>query len=645
MMKKIKWVSTIAITLACLLLGSACNLTKPEEEEEENYEVEILSPEVIEFNKDITITEDGNVAQVLANEGLSYSATGYSQIIGNAFEINKGFTIEFSASELTDSAFNRFSIGYTSTQPLRGTISYTEKEKIRNDTFFLEAGEHTFSCLTNGYLNGNKAEKITSITFESCTDQPATFALCLLKTYDYTIYASASEVTYYMENKRLKLGIHLAWGGGINYLYDKKNRKQINGNNVENLINQHDTGRLVQQSYYGGKGDENYKPGIYMNTKWSYNPVQGGDQFNNHSRLIDVIVNEYSVYIKTQPLDWAKYYSYTPSYMENVYTLMKDHVRVDNRFIDFSGMDHPHSTQEIPAFYTLSCFDRFSWYDGTKSWTDDVISHRDNLKFWGLAENSGECIFKMKESNEETWCAWTNSKSNYGIGLYVPNIDEYFAGRYQYNGSTDANAGATNYVAMLKTIKLTPYTPIEYSYLLTTGSLQNIRSVFKENKDFAENLSLDNNSKDNRLPDKWTLDFSNESEMSRVIATNDAAAAFDSAENALKLTVNGNDPYAQLKFSIIANNYKKLNLTYMIPKDNAKGKYQCDMFICAHNVTTPTEDCCVRANLTKDGEYHTLTIDFTKYEWWKGDLRDIRFDFFNEAGIGDCMYVKSIQLE
>ena len=42
----------------------------------------------------------------------------------------------------TAEAFNRFTLGYTSTQPLYGKITYAVGSKTVTDDFYLEAGEH-----------------------------------------------------------------------------------------------------------------------------------------------------------------------------------------------------------------------------------------------------------------------------------------------------------------------------------------------------------------------------------------------------------------------------------------------------------------------------------------------------------------------
>lgn len=621
-------------------------------------EVAVAGPEVIEFDKaDIDITGTKTEGRVSANGGLSYTTTGHKALGDYTFIINQNFTVNFNASDVTKADFNRFSICYVSTQPLKGTVTYTENGKQKTDNFFLEAGEHTFSCVTTSYLDGIKGKDITAMTFSTCNGKDADFALCLLKTYDYPVYTDTSEDTYYIQNDSYQLGIRLSWGGGINYLRDLKNTNAVKG--VSNLINQADTGRLVQQSYYGTAAEGDYKAGVYNGSQWSYNPVQGGDVAQNHSRIIDIVVAEYSVYVKSQPMDWSLDGQITPSYMENSYTLFEDHIRVDNRFVDFSGMKHPYSHQELPAFYTLSCFNRFNWYDGSKGWTDDTLSYRDDLGFWGDGRFYDDCTFLIKESNRETWCAWTNSNADYGIGLYVPNADSYLAGRHAYNGDTDAKSGATNYVAPVNTKQLVSYEPLEYSYLITTGSVEEIRATFKENKDFADNATLHENYQSRRVPDSdpsftpvdkgSVLDLSDSANKNAVTPSNNADVTYDGGRKALKLTVNGDDPSVRVSFASLGTmstaKYGTLVIEYMIPTTTQEENTRCDLFICAGSVTNATADCCVRKDLVKDGQFHTLEVELSGYTWWTGNLNSIRFDFLDAAGVGDVVYVKTIGLK
>lgn len=389
--------------------------------------------------------------------------------------------------------FNKINVHYKSEGAFKLFVDYlTEDGETVNDYFFLDGGKETFGGLIVGYTEGKKASSLLGYKVKNLEQPDSVLPHVEITTELVEVLACD---TYFIENERLKLGVRLIWGGGVNYILDKK--CPVEG--LTNLINQFDTGRLVQQSYYGcGKNEENDWGAFNGSEHWPYNPVQGGDKGNMHSRLIDVSAAEGRIYIKAQPRDWGKIGVFTPSYMENVYSIDGDMIRVDNKFTDYSGWKHPITTQELPAFYTVSYLDRYEFYDGHEPWQDKPLTIRDNLRFWGDPRFSGECSFPMLEDNTEIWSAWVSSKDDYGIGLYVPNTDYLYAGRNAYNGSKDPDNDGTNYIAPLCKIGIVSYRPIEYSYLMTVGSTDEIRSRFKANKDFAGNASLRINSESYR---------------------------------------------------------------------------------------------------------------------------------------------------
>ncbi len=594
--------------------------------------------------EDYEVTEQNGTASVLTPLGLSYTVTGYTGMDKGTVTFESGLTYTF-PEEAFEEKFNRFTMTYSSAEPVKIFVTYTERSKISEAYFFLDAGEGTFSGLNEGYMAGYSARKLISLRVEPLTEKPASFALAGLTTEKL----DKLPATCYIESDRYKLGVDLSWGGTVSYLADKSCAIP----ELVNLVNKHDTGRLIQQSFYGVQENDEYTPGISFDTKWRYNPVQGGDQYNNPSRLIDLVITESSVYIKSQPQDWSLDNQLTPSYMENTYTLDGDCVKVDNRFTDYSGWEHPFAGQELPAFYTVSYLDTFVWYGGESSWTGDTLSSRNNLPFWG--DYAGECTFVLREKNTETWCAWVNGSDDYGLGVYVPNVDQFKAGRYLYDGSKSDVAESTGYVAPVNIIKMVSFEAIEYSYLLTAGSTAAIRQTFTDRKDFTDNASLHKNYQSTRLPsvegDITKLDFTEGKNLVMLSAPVDTAVTFDTAEGAVKLTagsvgdVSVTLPYSSAPTPLSASEYTTLKIEYRIPAENALSAYQSDLFICAGEINGPDGNARVRVNLIKDGEYHVLEVDLSKNTYWKGDIHMIRFDYFDNSSEGDVMYIKNIILE
>ncbi|MBQ8407871.1 MAG: hypothetical protein IJY39_03310 [Clostridia bacterium] len=662
----------ILLCLATVLTLAACNGDETDTDAQANESSEAVTDENSESGSeqaegttdvgseeetevpDVTVEVSGDSAAVTNTAGLSYSVTGFESVKDDAFAFTKGLTITFDEETFADK-FNRFTLSYSATAPMHIYVTYRMGIGTEHvDDYYLEAGEGSFSGLIVDYLEKKKGNFLTQIVIDTCKDEEASFSLYHIETEMAEVYTGTyGSKTFYIDNGRFKLGVDMGWGGTINYIEDLS--QNIEG--LTNLVNKHDTGRLIQQSYYGTGAIEGvFEWGSFNGSdKWPYNPVQGGGQSNVASRLIDVVVDDNCVYIKAQPMDWGKsdIKYITPSYMENWYILEEDYIRIDNRFVDFSGWEHPYRGQELPAFYTVSYLDTFIWYGGTKPWTGDEVSSRDDLMFWGDDKYAGDCIFPIRENNTETWCAWVNTDIDFGFGLYVPKVDRLKAGRYQYNGSKDADDNATNYVAPYNTIKLVSYEALEYSYLITTGTAEEIRATFTENKDFATNDSLHKNYTSSRLPD-LTLDMSNidftvEGNYKVFTAPNCATASYDTAEKATKLTVDGTDPYLYLNFVLsdkecFAEDYDKVEIVYMIPTTNANSSSSCQLFTCTGEQTSATGSMAISGSLIKDGQYHTLTINVGSYAFWQGKINQLRFDFFNTAAVGDVMYVKSVKL-
>jgi hypothetical protein len=250
------------------------------------------------------LIKDGT-ASVTTPLGPTYTLTGYTALDKATATVGESLTYTFEG-EAFEEKFNRFTLTYSATAPIKVWVSYTERGKSAEEYFFLDAKEGQFSGLNTGFMKGYSARKLTALRVEPLTDKATAFTLAGVSTEKLEKLPK----TYYLESDRYKLGIDLGWGGTVSYLEDKA----CTIPDLVNLVNRHDTGRLIQQSFYGVQENDEYKPGVSFDSKWRYNPVQGGDQYNNPSRLIDVVITANSLYIKSQPQDWALDNALTPSY-------------------------------------------------------------------------------------------------------------------------------------------------------------------------------------------------------------------------------------------------------------------------------------------------------------------------------------------
>ena len=389
------------------------------------------------------------------------------------------------------------------------------------EEFFLEPSTNgTFGGYIDGFLSGTTRTAITSITFKPLDKNYMDFSLNSINLSKATSPAGSDGMVY-LDGTDYKIGIDLDWGGALTYLEDKtnsieaaksnqdtslptqvgfssqfegkyggvdlgalgylggKDKYQTSGN--VNLINAHDTGRLIQQSYYG-TGSYPYEPGMYGEAVWNYNPVQGGNLYNQASKIVDIRVSANEIYIKCRPLDWAKDQQYiTPSYMEAWYTLENGMMRATCRFVDYSGYPSVTTTQELPAFYCVEPLNDFVYFAGGDAWSaNNTQITRTDLGFWGTATNQDFIC-------NENWAAFRSDEADgFAFGIYCPGQTLFHTGVYYSGDGTTrcktldpATEDPTSYIGVVDTLHFQSYTPISYCYYLKTGTINTIRDSFK----------------------------------------------------------------------------------------------------------------------------------------------------------------------
>ena len=595
----------------------------------------------------ITIEAGDGAATVKTGSGFSYTASGYDAVKDSALGFDSGLLLNF--GDQFAGEFNRFTIKYFASAPMKITLTYTEKDELLADVFYLEAGETEFSAVNPKFLTKVKGEGIASMQVDTCEDKNAEFMLYELKAETISVPNSQQ----YIEGSRYILGIDLKWGGSINHVEDKECPME----DVTNMCNKHDEGRLIQQSYYGVfYYADQYEEGGYQGVEGvAYNPVQGGDTNKRDSRIIDFKIEKDRIYIKAQPLDWPLKNSLTPSYMENEYVVKDEYIEVFNRFTDFSGWTHPVLDQELPAVYTVNCFDTFVWYDGGKPWTGDALS---TITDWSNVDpntNKSSHYIQLKEPNTETWFAMINGEAQYGLGIYVPNVDRVLTMRYLsgQRGSNDAKGNPCSYISPLNRIAIKSFEPIEYSYLLVAGNLEEIREVFTQNRDFNTNEGF-NIKAPARAPysDAATpviVDLSVKDGMSSINYPRSTEYGFDEEQKAIMLKAVDADPNVTFVFDFggqqhFAEDHGIIEIEYMIPTTNAQPSYETQLFLCAGDIKAPAAEAAVTGTLIADGQYHTLQISVKDLDFWQGLIHMVRFDYFSSSTAGDVVYVKAFRL-
>ena len=386
--------------------------------------------------------------------------------------------------------FNCFGLRYSCDGCMKGVFSYlTPNGRTAEEDFFLEPGsEAEFYSFIDGFLKKNKAIKPLSLAVTPLSGDCGDLKLTAFSVFNRR---TPEQKEVFIENQKLKAGVDLDMGGALSYLEDLDSEVEVANkdgrivldsragdktggmvlNRNVNLINCHDTGRLIQQSYYGSADSEGYEAGIYNGQKWAYNPVQGGNQFEGKSKLIDVRATDTQIYIKARPMDWALDDEHiTPSYMEATYTLDGAVLKASCRFVDFSGYDSVVTTQELPAFYCAEPLNDFVYAD-----EDGEIVSVPDLIFW---PDAGYPNFKTGEN----WSAFTaGGAEGFGIGLYTPHHDTFLAGVFERGGCVTGDPASetpTSYIACVSAFPFMSFKPFSYDFYITTGDANEIRSNF-----------------------------------------------------------------------------------------------------------------------------------------------------------------------
>lgn len=268
----------------------------------------------------------------------------------------------------------------------------------------------------------------------------------------------------WLENDQVKLGVDLTMGGSITYLSA--------GNDRPNMINSFDLGRQIQMSFYSGPVPY-HPPGVEFSPRWkdmAWNPVQSGDAYGNHSRILEHREDETSIYVKSAPMLWPLRNDPAECTFETWYTLRQNTVEVVAR-INNARSDHkqyPAQQQELPAIYTNGIWYKLTTYIGDKPFTEaplTTITHRDPA-------------FNRRPRRihaTENWAALLN-EGNSGVGVVAPGTTEfigaYFGEKGAYGGSKDEETG---YMAPVRNEILDHNIVYEYRYTLVVGTLQQIR--------------------------------------------------------------------------------------------------------------------------------------------------------------------------
>jgi len=279
-----------------------------------------------------------------------------------------------------------------------------------------------------------------------------------------TIAVKAADEMAFVENEHIRVGVNLKWGGAVTHVSEPGG---------PNLINSHDLGRQIQQSYYSGPA--NYqREGKEKAKHWGnfpWNPIQTGDAFDNGSEVLEHRVQGDTLYVKTIPNLWPMNNDAGECVMETAITIASDgpkllyRARLTNRRSDKA--QYTAKPQEIPAIYANGPWHRLMTYTGDKPFTGEPLRE--------IRNGHKEPWPWVKFLATERWAALVNDEGT-GIGVCVPEVREFhggFAGRQR--GSGDEKSTNTGYMSPMTTEILDHNIVYEYSCTMILGSLEEIR--------------------------------------------------------------------------------------------------------------------------------------------------------------------------
>jgi hypothetical protein len=258
----------------------------------------------------------------------------------------------------------------------------------------------------------------------------------------------------FIDNGVIRLGVFKNAGAGIGWLSRSGSR--------ENLLNQWDDGRLIQQSYYGQKDGSQWgkKP-------WTWNPVQGGDYQGHAAEVLELSSEQTSLHARVRPRNWAGGELLTNCEMEE--TIRLDGPVAVVRFgFRYHGTEvQPIRSQEVPAAFVNPAYGTLVIYQGDQPWTRGALTR--SQPGW---PNESRNI-------PEGWAAWVNDQ-NTGVGIFSPIAKELTCYRF---GSSAQAKGACSYSAPLVKFAITPGMHFEYGMALTLGTPAEMRATFFKFKD------------------------------------------------------------------------------------------------------------------------------------------------------------------
>jgi hypothetical protein len=255
----------------------------------------------------------------------------------------------------------------------------------------------------------------------------------------------------FLDNGQIRIGVKKTSGACIGWFSQSGSNR--------NLLNHHDQGRFVQQSFYGDEDGT-----LWNKQPWRWNPVQGGDWKGNPAKLETFRQTTNSIYARSLGRHWSGCVDLPDVVFEQWLSLTGRVAQIRYR-MTYTG-EHAHASRdhEIPAVFVEPDLDTLVLYDGDKPWMGGALSRSQP----GWPNESRRMT--------EHWAAYVD-KSDFGVGAFVAIATNLTC--YRYAAGRSSAQGACSYFAPLIQFPVTPGKQFDYEVHLAIGKVTEIREAFR----------------------------------------------------------------------------------------------------------------------------------------------------------------------
>jgi hypothetical protein len=392
----------------------------------------------------------------------------------------------------------------------------------------------------------------------------------------------------FLDNGVLRVGLSKDHGGALAYL--------SLADQDDNLINVHDLGRYVQQSYYSGP-----KPYLPAGAKmhdgwpgWGWNPIQAGDVFDNRPELLGVERDGESLIVRSVPMQWALDGVPGECVFETRVRLDANRVHLEVRLENARSDQnrYPGQHQELPAVYTIGRLHRLFTYTGDKPFQGDALTEIENAgppwDYW---------------NSTESWSALVDDEG-FGLGVFHPGVLLTVGGFHGPKGRGGPRDGSTGYIAPLHTEVLDHDIVYESRATLIVGDLEkDIRAYAKANR-----------------PDpRPDFDFTKDRAHCVPFRLTDEAPPY---EGSWRLTLDQDDPH--IVAAPVHYEAKRVPKLYLRAAYRTKAR-EAELYFAPPGGAFDGERR-VTFRIKPDGKVRTYEIDLSRHPLYEGVIGQIRID-------------------